>query len=108
MGSIIASKRTKEGKVILQVELDYEEALQLRGQWDNIFLFPEGVATTQANLSCRGKNEATKYFLIPRELRQDLKFSRPVKCHRTNLDHKAIFIYVVDTRFGNLLNDSQS
>jgi len=103
MGSIIASRRTKEGKVLLQVELDYEEVLALKGCIDNVFLFPEDIATIKANLSCRGKNEATKYFLIPREFRQDLKFPRPVKCHRVNLADKAIFVYVVGKGFSPLV-----
>jgi len=100
MGSIIASRRAKNGKVILQVELDYKEALELRGCLENVFLFPEDIATTKSNLSCRGRNDNTKYFLIPKELRKDLKFPKLVKCNRVNFSNRTFFVYVVGKGFG--------
>ena len=39
MGNILGTKTTKEGKVIFEVELDYEEALQLKGYIKNIHVF---------------------------------------------------------------------
>ncbi len=96
MGKILGTKTTKEGKVIFEIELDYEESLQLKGYIRNIRVFSEDVADIKTNLSQRGKNEATKYFLIPRELRSDLKFNEKVRCQKLNTDTKIIFIYVVD------------
>jgi len=96
MGSIIGIKTTKEDKVIVEVEMDYEESLQLKGHIKNIHLFSEDSAEIKTNLSQRGTNEATKYFLIPRELRENLKFEEKVKCQRLETDSKIIFIYVVD------------
>lgn len=96
MGKVLSSKTTKEGKVIFEVELDYEEALQLKGHIQNIHIFSEDVADIKSNLSQRGKNDATKYFLIPRELRGELKFNEKVKCQKIVGNNKLIFIYVVE------------
>jgi hypothetical protein len=96
MGNILGTKTTKDGKVVFEVELDYEESLQLKGYIKNIHLFSEDVADIKANLSQRGKNEATKYFLIPRELRTNLKFNEKVRCQKIETDNKIIFVYVVD------------
>ncbi len=96
MGRILGTKTTKEGKVIFEVELGYEEALQLKGHINNICIFSEDAAEIKTNLSQRGKNEATKYFLIPRDLRSNLKFNEKVKCQKLETDSKIIFVYVVD------------
>ena len=96
MGSILSSKTTKDGKIIYEVLMDYDESLQLKGHIKNIYLFSEDVAEIKTNLSGRGKNEATKYFLIPRELRQNTKFTDKVKCQKLETPTKIIFIYVVD------------
>ncbi|MBU1199575.1 MAG: hypothetical protein KKF46_07225 [Nanoarchaeota archaeon] len=95
MGSIISSRREDE-KVIIETELNYEELVQLKGEIDNIHVFSEKIADLKTNISRRGKNEATKYFLIPRSLRKDLQIYEPVSCQRIDTPSKAIFIYVVN------------
>ena len=96
MGSILSSKTTKDGKIIYEVLVDYEESLQLKGHIKNVYIFSEDVSDIKTNLSARGKNEATKYFLIPRELRHNIKFTDKVKCQKLETDTKMLFIYVVD------------
>jgi hypothetical protein len=96
MGRILGTKTTKEGKVVFEIELDYEESLQLKGYIKNICVFSEDAAEIKANLSQRGRNEATKYFLIPRELRSGLRFNEKVKCQKLETDSKIIFVYAVD------------
>ena len=96
MGQIIGMKTTKEDKVIAEVQMSYEESLQLKGRIKNVHLFSEDSAEIKTNLSKRGTNEATKYFLIPRELRSNLTFNEKVKCQRIETDSKIIFIYMVD------------
>lgn len=95
MGNIISSKINKD-KIVYEIALKHDEALQLKGHVDNIHLFTENVAEIRTNISQRGKNEATKYFLIPRELRKDLNFRSPVSCQRFDTNEKTIFIYVID------------
>ena len=103
MGSIISSRRD-EDKVIVETALDYEELVQLKGEIDNIHLFSEKIADLRTNISRRGKNESTKYFLIPRNLRKDLDINEPVSCQRINTPDKAIFVYVVNK---NVFNTTQ-
>lgn len=97
MATIISSKRQSEnGKVILEVASDYDEFLQLRGHLDDIHLFTEKTAEVKTNISQRGKNEATKYFLIPREFRRGFKFNNTTSCQRIDIGNKVVFLYVVD------------
>ncbi len=96
MGTILSSKIKDDGKVVLELCVDYEEAIQLRGHMENVHIFSENVADIRTNISQRGKNEATKYFLIPRELRKGLKFTENTTCQKIETKSKVIFVYVVD------------
>ncbi len=95
MGTILGTKTTKDDKIICEVELDYEESLRLKGHIKNIHVFSEDAAEIKANLSQRGTNEATKYFLIPRELRENLTFNEKVKCQKIDTDLRTVFVFVV-------------
>ncbi|MBU2561197.1 MAG: hypothetical protein KKD17_02785 [Nanoarchaeota archaeon] len=96
MGAILSSKVDSNGKVIFEVCIDYEEAIQLSGLLENVHLFSEDVNNIKTTMSQRGKNEATKYFLIPKQLRKDLRFSDEAFCQRIDTKTKVIFIYVID------------
>ena len=96
MGAILGSKVTNDGKVIYTISLDHEEALQLKGHIHNIRVFSEHLVDIKTNLSERGKNASTKYFLIPTQLRKNLKFNNEVLCQRLDSKNKTIFVYVVD------------
>ena len=96
MGAILSSRVKDDGKVIFEVSLDYEEATQLKGYMDNVHIFSENVADIKTNISQRGKNEATKYFLIQKELRKNMKFNAKTTCQKIEATTKTIFIYVVD------------
>ena len=95
MGTIISSK--KDGKnVIVEVLKDYDEFLQLKGHLNDIRLVTENTAEVQTNISQRGKNAATKYFLIPRQFRKGFKFNNTTSCQRLDFKDKVLFIYVID------------
>lgn len=96
MGAILSSRVKDDGKVVFEVSLDYEEVTQLKGYMDNVHVFSENVADIKTNISQRGKNEATKYFLIPKELRKNMKFNAKTTCQKIEAKTKTIFIYVVD------------
>jgi hypothetical protein len=95
MGIILTSKREND-KVVVETLIETTELLQLKGEIDNIHIFSEKVADVKSNIAKRGRNEATKYFLIPRHLRKDLDVREPVSCQRINTKDKTIFVYVVD------------
>lgn len=96
MGIILGTKTSKDNKIIFEVEMSYEESLKLKGNIKNIHIFSEDAAEIKTNLSQRGTNEATKYFLIPRELRDNLNFNEKVKCQKIETDTRTIFVFVVN------------
>ena len=95
MGTIISSKKDGDN-VIMEVLADYEEFLQLKGHLNNIRLITENTAEIQTNISQRGKNQATKYFLIPRQFRKGFKFNNTTSCQRLDVKDKVLFIYVIN------------
>ena len=95
MGRIISSRRVGKG-ILFEVEVDYEEATILKGHYDDVHLFTEKVAEFETNISSRGHNSVTKYFLIPRHLRRCVDYNLPVSCQKIETNDKIIFIYVVD------------
>lgn len=96
MGVIVSSKLKGEGKVAVELLLDYEEAVQLRGHMDNVRIFSENVVDLKTTISTRGKNASTKYFLVPRELRKNVCLDKEITCQRLESNDKTIFIYVVE------------
>jgi hypothetical protein len=97
MGSIISSKVQEGGKIIFEVSVEEAEALQLRGNISDIHIFSENVVEHDATLSQRGKNEATKYFLVPKQLRKELSFrNKQVRCQKIDTKTKTIFVYVIE------------
>ena len=95
VGTIISSKKDGDN-VIVEVLTEYNEFLQLKGHLNDIRLITENVAEVQTNISQRGKNEDTKYFLIPRQFRKGFKFNNTTSCQRLDIKDKVLFIYVVD------------
>ncbi len=104
MGTILHTRK-KGKKVVAEILSDYDEYLQLKGHLENIRLFSENLSTIQTNISQRGKNSATKYFLIPCHLRRGLFFNAPTSCQKLELEDKFVFIYVVNKQ-QNTLNNS--
>jgi len=96
MGNILSAKIAKDNKVVFEIEVDYNESLKLGGHIKNVHVFSEDAADIKTNLSQRGTNEATKYFLIPRELRNNLRFDEKVKCQKMETDSKNIFVFMVN------------
>ena len=96
MGTILSSRMKDDGKIVFEISVDYEESIQLQGHMDNVHLFSENASDIETNISQRGKNEATKYFLIPKDLRKGLKFNSKTHCQKLDTKTKTIFIYVVD------------
>jgi hypothetical protein len=96
MGTILSTKLKGEDKVIFEVLMDYDEAVQLQGHMDDIHLFSENISELRTNVSTRGKNGTTKYLLIPREMRKDIDFGKDINCQKIILNDKIVFIYVVE------------
>ena len=85
MGTILTSKIKEDNKIVFEIMVDYDEALQLKGNINNVHLFSEDVPSTETRLAQRGKNEATYYFLVPKELRKDIEMKGKVRCQKNAL-----------------------
>jgi hypothetical protein len=96
MGTILGTKITSDDKVIFEVEMDYKDSLKLKGHVKNVHVFSEDAAEFRTNVSQRGTNDTTKYFLIPRKLREGLNFDKVVKCQKIETDNRKIFVFVMD------------
>ncbi len=96
MGKIVSSKTLNNNNVLFEIEVNYKESLFLKGNIQNIHLFSEDAAQVCSNIASRGAYEATKYFLIPKQLRGGFDFNRDVHCQRIDLDKKIIFVFLVE------------
>ena len=96
MGSILSSRVLDDGKVVYEISIERDEALQLKGNLDGIHIISERAADISSRISLRGKNDATKYFLIPKELREDIKKSKEVSCQKIETHAKSIYVFYVD------------
>lgn len=96
MASILSSKVRDDGKIVFQICADQEEALNLGGHVEKIRLFAEEANEGNIQISGRGNNEATKYFLIPKHTREGIKMDDFFKYQRLNVNDKKIFIFVID------------
>ena len=96
MGCILSSRVKDDGKVVFEICVEQEEALQLKGHLENIHVFSEKTAEGKTNMVQRGKNDSTRYFLIPRDMRSNLGYKSISKCQRIETKSKIIFIYVMD------------
>lgn len=105
MAKIISSKKHDDGKVTLELSMNYEESMRLKGNMENLHLISEDVADIKSNISFRGKNESTKYFLIPRQLRKDLMVKVDAACQRIDTDSKIVFVYMLEKDKLKQLND---
>jgi hypothetical protein len=95
MGTILSSRTKEDGKVIFEVSVDYEEALQLKGNLNNVHLFSEDVAEIKTKMTQRGRNESTTYFLVPKELRRGMKHYQDAKCQKIETKTTSIYLYVI-------------
>jgi hypothetical protein len=96
MGTIISTEKRDDDKVNVTVALTYREAMSLKGHMDNVAVVSDQNLLVESKISKRGNKEATQYFLIPRELRGNLRTDSIVKCQRIDLKEKTYFVFLVD------------
>ena len=94
------TKQDENNTIILEMRVSQEEFRQLRGELNDIYLFTDRVANVPSKVSLRGRNEATRYFLIPRQLRKEIAVHGKVSCQRIENSGKSIFVYVLDRLCG--------
>ena len=98
MGQIQSVKTMKNGKVIVTLELSETELLWLQGNMQDMHLFSESNLMYRTKLVQRGKRESSKYFLMPKELRQNLVANKEVNCNKIETSSKTIYLFTVNKR----------
>ena len=96
MGTILGSKVREDGKIVFEVCVDKKEAIQLGGKIDDIYLLALDKNAEETSVVQRGKNEATMYFLIPKDARQGLKKTETATFQKLTLSRKKAYFYVVN------------
>lgn len=96
MGTILSSRMKDDGKVIFEIAVDYDEAVQLGGHMDKVHIFSENMGSIETYVSQRGKNEATKYFLIPKSMRKNIDMNMKIRCQKIETKNSSIFVYISD------------
>ena len=96
MAEIISSKISANNQVTYSIHLDQQEALRLQGHLKDIHLIAEPTVECPSKISCRGKNSSTKYFIIPKCLRNGLSFKEKTTCQKIETKDKVIFVYLLD------------
>ncbi|MBS3119245.1 hypothetical protein J4475_00300 [Candidatus Woesearchaeota archaeon] len=96
MGTILSTKFQSNNKVHVTLSVDYEDIQQLQGRMDNIHMFCAEQYGNIFNISSRGKNERTKYLLIPRDVRRNINFDSEAACQVIETANNYFFIYKVD------------
>ncbi len=78
MGEIVSSRLAENGKVILEVHMNYDEALELGGHMEGVHVFSNAQNGLPSRLTRRGKDTGTTYLLIPKKFRKQVL--EKVKC----------------------------
>ena len=72
MGEILNIVNKVEDKIEVTLSLDRSYFKKLKGSLDKIHLFSEDVLDFDSKLVSRGKDESTKYLLIPKEINSEI------------------------------------
>jgi len=95
MASIIGLERY-EKHVVLSIKLDMDELTALKGRVDDIHLVPEENAEVKSNVYEKGKNGNTKYLLIPKSIRENIKIGKEASCLKICSKNKVVLAYIMD------------
>lgn len=95
MGRILEVKNIDQNKIIANIAFRSSEYLKLNGRMEKIIIFSQENLKENSRLVQRGKKEATKYFLLPKNLRENIEPSLDVKCNRIDTPEKSLFVFEV-------------
>jgi len=95
MGEIINTK-TSSDKIIYKIELNEEEALQLKNHMKKIHMFSGNLCNNDTRIIERGNKGGAKYFVIPLSLksRKKKRYSK-VSYQKIEIEDKVFYICVV-------------
>ena len=95
MGKILNLKSFGKDKVRCELEISYEESLQLGGRLKQVYIFSDE-QNIKTNVILKGIHGSSKYFLIPKTLRKNLKLPEQITYCRLDVPEKIFFIYSIE------------
>jgi hypothetical protein len=98
MGEILNIINKGEDKVEVTLCLDRTYFKKLRGSLDKIHLFSEDILDFESKLVSRGKDESTKYLLIPKEINSEV-FAREDVTYSVIDDSDKLFLIFAVNKF---------
>ncbi len=96
MGEILNIVNKSDDKVEVTLSLDREYFKKLKGNLDKIHLFSEDVLDYESKLVSRGKDDSTKYFLIPKEINSEVLARDDINYSVIEESNKYLFIFSVN------------
>jgi len=97
MGSIVnANISSEKDKVELKISMNYSEYMMLMGNATNIRIFSEDNENIKTKIRTSGKRGETKYFLIPKDIKNEIKFNSHTTCQVRDMGDKILMLFVVD------------
>ena len=95
MGEIINTK-TSSDKIIYKIELNEEEALQLRNNMKKVHMFSADLCNNDTRIIERGNKGGAKYFVIPLSLksRKKKKYGK-ISYQKIEIDEKVFYICTI-------------
>ena len=95
MGKIEDIKKLEDQRIFLNLEISTMQLSWLKGHLAKMHVFSENNLEHQTRLIKRGKRESTKYFLLPKGLRDGVIPSANVNCNKIETNDRHIFIFAV-------------
>lgn len=91
----IISTSVKKDDVIISLKLTRQEYMELSGHYDDILCLAKAAVVNPAKIYLPGQQSSTKYFLIPKNIRDCLPDDSEVKCQKIDTSTAHIIVYVV-------------
>jgi hypothetical protein len=95
MGKVI-NVTTERDKIVLKLEITSKEYSYLKGELEEVNIFADRNLEIETRLVKRGKHDSTKYFLVPKAFKEDLKKSNSIMCNRIEKKTKTLYIFDVE------------
>ena len=96
MGKILQLKNKNAENVEVTLELSQREIEKLSGNMNKIHLFSEENLNIKTKVVQRGRRESTKYFLMPKEFRKDIRAAGITECSKIETKNRNLYIFAVD------------
>ncbi|MCA9486449.1 hypothetical protein H6501_05725 [Candidatus Woesearchaeota archaeon] len=93
MGQIVGMKTITREKVHVQVEMSPLEALWLKGNLEDVYVFSKRTFEEKSRLVQRGKKESSKYLLLPKLYRKGVVSFGDVPCQGFESGGKLFVVY---------------